>query len=562
MLRRLSLTLSLAAALSATALAYAHNSDGALTVTTIDCLEDLHSLPHLSYLKMNDRNLPHGLLHGPTSLSTSSETAGRHIAPGINRFTLALPPGNYEIYGRSDGCPGGQVMAVVLAGRSRSTSLVLGGWWSMLFDHDHAGLAGTLGIPVSRLDVARENGGSDGPFVNVEDGAFYVDSLQRTKWILRVWVDCCRHADFPIDLSGVRPGDYVTVALTASDVLARLEYTGTLFSNPSSIAGSFSGAWFTNDGRDAVGIARPDGTLREFSLPRGHSPQLIISDGKGGAWFSEADGIVGHTDSGGDVAEVSLSSIGDRSPPRIVRLLPQPGGSLLVVSAYPSGLFRISSDRAVSRVLLTANLNLWEVGVSDDGAVWFNVTDADNLAKISTSKIVLERASPVKLAPDVTRANPVFYSLQQDSKTSVLLGTLQQSGGALSNSPPEAVSDGRGGVWILDCFHDSVRRVSSGMDRHFDVTGCPEKGISDDAGGVWFVADRSQTLRHISLQGISTSYKFPNQTATPGNLTLDAQGVLWFTEHGANRIAFLKDGRFSEIDLGNPGATPNLTIVP
>ncbi|MGC1985054.1 MAG: hypothetical protein WA668_06660 [Candidatus Cybelea sp.] len=561
-LRPFLLTLSLAATLGL-AQTDAPKSVGTLTVTTIDCLEDLSSLPQLSYLKMNDRNLAHGFLHGPTTMSTPGKAVGRRIAPGVSRFTLTLLAGNYEIYGRSAGCPNGQVMAVVLAGSSRSTSLVLGGFWSMAFDHDHAGLAGMLRMPVARLELVGEGGGSDTRFVDVENGAFYADSLQRAKWTLRIWVDCCRHANFPIDLSGVRPGDYVTVALSAADVLGRLGYTGTLFSNPAFVAGSSSGTWFTNDGRDTVGIAKLDGTHREFSLPRGHSPHFIVSDGKQGAWFSEAGGFVGHAGPLGDITEVALSSAGDRRTPRIERLLPQSDGSLLVTAAYPSRLFRISADRRVSEIAVPADVKLYEAAVGEDGTVWFNVNDAADLARVSGSTIVVERAASKKLAPDLTRANLAFYSLRQGAKASVLLATFQESGGGLSAETATAVSDRRGGVWLLDCFHDSVRHVNmSGIERHFDTPGCPEKGISDGDGGVWFVADRLQTLWHIGAGNTATNYRLPSQTATPGNLTLDGQGVLWFPEHGLNRIAFLRDGHFGEIDLGNPGATPHLTIVP
>jgi len=59
-----------------------------------------------------------------------------------------------------------------------------------------------------------------------------------------------------------------------------------------------------------------------------------------------------------------------------------------------------------------------------------------------------------------------------------------------------------------------------------------------------------------------TRYPLPNPSAYPGRIAVAPDESVWFPEHGVNRIAFLKDGKLSEIDLGNPGATPHLIINP
>jgi streptogramin lyase len=560
MLRLLILTTFMAASLSASVPAAERTVPATLTVITANCLEDLRAQPEIWYLKMNDRNLPHGFLHGRPTLARSPNMVGRKTAPGIYRFTLRLPAGNYEVYAGAGKCFGGQVMAAVLAGHARSTSLYLSSWWSMAFDHDHAGLAGVLHIPNARLDLVAADDNSETRFVDQEDGAFYVDSLQRMKWVLRVWVDCCRHSDFPIDLSGVRPGDYVVVSLNDFDALKRLTYTGTLFSDPAFVAGSSSGAWFTNADRDTVGIVRVDGSHAEYALSPGRSPNLIISDGRDGAWFSEASALVGHVDPHGETREISLTSVSKNT--RIARLLLRPDGALLAMTAYPSKLFRILPDLTVQPINVPPTVDISQIGMGDDGSIWFNVKDQTDLAKLDGANFSIVSVAPKKLSADITRANEAFYAVSQQ-RTSVVLGASQQSTGMPWPDSTVAVSDGRGGVWIIDCFSDGVRHVTSnGMTRRFSDLGCPEKGISDSAGGIWFIADRSRTLWHITSSDVSSSYRLPNQIATPGNLTLDARGVLWFPEHGINRIASLQNGYFREIDLGNPGATPNLTIVP
>jgi streptogramin lyase len=68
-------------------------------------------------------------------------------------------------------------------------------------------------------------------------------------------------------------------------------------------------------------------------------------------------------------------------------------------------------------------------------------------------------------------------------------------------------------------------------------------------------------LTHVALDGQISSLTVPGN-ALPFDLRVDATGALWFIESGANRIAAVRDGRIVQYDLGNPGATPHLTLVP
>lgn len=431
----------------------------------------------------------------------------------------------------------------------------------MMFDHDHAGLAGTIGLEGTRLELLDPDGSYGARFVDVENGAFYVDSLQRKRWVLRVWVDCCRHSDFPIDLSGVHPGDYVTVALTASDVFRRIGYTGSLFSDPLFVAGSSSGAWYVNTGRSTVGIAKLDGTHKEFMLSPGHSPQFIIADGSGGAWFSESDNMIGHVDENGALTEVAIRDATAAKSLHVNRLLLERGGTLLAMSA--DRVFRISAQGAVQELTVPPQVELGYVGVGPDGTAWFNVNDASHLAVVRGAAVELERPIPTNLAPGIIRVNDAFYSVKETHGGDALIGMLQQSTDDSWSDEDEAVGDRAGGVWIGNCLEGRIRHVDAvGKVTPFEDLGCPQKSVSDGNGGIWFIRDHASVLEHLSDSNVATTYALPSQVATPGNLTLDGEGVLWFPEHGVNRVAYFKDGRFGEIDLGNPGATPSLTIVP
>ena len=57
------------------------------------------------------------------------------------------------------------------------------------------------------------------------------------------------------------------------------------------MAATSGGVWYTNVGRDSVGILESTGLRKEFALARGRSPQLIVADDGDGAWFSEGGGL-------------------------------------------------------------------------------------------------------------------------------------------------------------------------------------------------------------------------------------------------------------------------------
>lgn len=475
------------------------NTKGTVVVTTINCIESLHTQPQVSYLRMNDPSMPHAFLHGSTGLEHVTTQTGRELAPGLHEFTLHLAPGNYEIYASAKGCWGGQVMALVLPDRTHSTSLVLGGFMTMLFDHDHAGLAGTISIPHARLELIDPKGLYGSPFVDVEDGAFYVDSLQRRKWVLRVWPDCCQHADFPIDLSGVRPGDYVTVALNASDVRAREGYSGPLFSDPGAIAPIAGGAWYTNYGRSTVGFVHPDGTHIEYELPRGGEPYGIMPDAEGGAWFSRGDGLIWHIDSAGHVTSVD-PGIGDhakRNDSTRTMLLDK-DGSLLVVLEKLRRIVRIDTKEHLSNLSAPNTIDLDQAGTESDGTRWFNVRDKNDLARVDGAALTIISADPVKLSPKVRRINGAFYEIDDPGQRSPRLTAVHGQYDA-SNEDEQVVSDGHGGVWLARCYANSLEHINSDGHRAvFSSLGCPEYAVADGNGGLWFLADRATCVYHIA----------------------------------------------------------------
>ncbi|HEY1680829.1 MAG TPA: hypothetical protein VGF98_04235 [Candidatus Tumulicola sp.] len=539
------------------------SAPGTVVVTTVNCLENLHAQPRISYLRMNDPALPHGALHGRTGLERTVSQTGYRLAPGLHKFTLHLAPGNYEIYASALGCWGGQVMAIVLPSRTRSTSIVLGGFMTMLFDHDHAGLAGTIPVANARMEVLDTQGSYGSPFIDVEDGAFYVDSLQRRRWILRIWTGRDMHADFPIDLSGVRPGDYVTVSLRASDVRSRVGYGGPMFSDPGNVAPTGGGAWYTNSGRSTVGFARTDGTHVEYSLPGSGEPYAIMPDDAAGAWFSRGDGRIWHVDSVGKVSSIDPGASGSADGRDSSRsLLLDEDGSLLVVFQKPRRMVRVSAQLVLSAIPVPDAVELERSGAEPDGTRWFNMRDENDLARVDAARMTTVAATPVKLSPEITRVNSAFYLIDQPPNRSARLMANHGQYDRFDDSE-QVISDIFGNVWLTQCFAGSIEHLNSHLHGAlFNEFGCPEFAVSDGSGGLWFLGDDATRLYHISQSDAVTRYPLPDPSAYPGRIAVAADGSVWLPEHGVNRIAYLKGGKFSEISLGNPGATPHLIINP
>ena len=540
-----------------------------LQVTTIQCLSDLHRIPELRVLRMNDRNLPHAFLHYTPSSAVLFDGNPRKLGLGVYQFNLRVLPANYEIYAESKSCFG-QMMAIVLADYPRKVALALGrNPWNMLFDHDHAGVAGTLAMPGAEVKLVAAGDDQTSRAVPIEQGAFYVDSLQRRRWLLRVSAGCCEYADFPVDLSGVRAGDYAIVTLTARNVIDRLNYKGTLFSDPSVVAAGTHEAWYSNPGRHAIGIVSQDGSHREVSLLGDGNAELITPDGGAGAWFTRYhQHKLWHVDK--QLALEPLDIPGTEKS-TIVHLFPQRDRSVLVVvdDGATKSLYRVTPEGKLVRIAVPESVNLGFTGVAADGTIWFNVNDKDHVAKVDDDGIAIVDGNPTALAPGIKRvSNAIYYMIvpNGESRKDELIGASGLSSGSYPEySSLEIIDDGHGGAWISHCSEDMVEHVSGvpgESPRSFAAVGCPADPVSDGNGGVWFLRYRPQVIVHIDSAGSSREFPVPSQGANVGNLSLDGSGNLWFPEAAVNRIGLVRGGSVTEIDLGNPGASPGFTVIP
>lgn len=540
------------------------NADATLHVRTLRCLNDYRSQPTLRFIRMNDRDLPHAFLHGEPVTSVSSERAPKHLTPGVDEFVLRLPAANYELYGSSSSCFS-QTMVALLPGRERSVALAIDrGWWNLLFDHDHSALAGTLDMPGAHLELTNPTLPLYNRVVPLDRGAFYVDSLQRMRWVLRVSGGCCGEALFPIDLSGVRPGDYATVALTAADVVKRLGYNGPLFSDPGLVSGDADFAWYTNPGRSSVGRIATDGTHVEVTLPGMAVPELIVSDRHGGAWFSKTgDGSLWHVDESLTPRPADLPKSA-----KVELIVSQSDGSVIAFSddSKSGSVYRVKLDGSVAKIEIPVGSDVGHMAVADE-TLWLNMNDVAHALRLSGDKFIVSGGSQQKITSDITRIGNAFFYVstsnggtQRAELTGIAGASSGHYPGYLSTLPTE---DGLGGFWVADCPQKMLVHVTrSGEQTSTALSDCPIDLAHDAEGGVWLLLYQPQAIAHVSASGAMLRYSIPTAAANVANLSVDGRGHLWFSERAINCIGLIRNGKVQEFPLGNPGATPGFTVVP
>lgn len=542
-----------------------------LVLTTLNCLFEPSSTPELSVLKMNNRSMEHMDLHGPTGRELPVPAQPVAIAPAVNRFTLRMPAGNYEVYARSKWCSG-KVMAVIAAGHTRSTSIALQQFPSsnMMFDHDHASVVGSVPVPGTSVSIHRYDDPSSSQPADIEDGDFYFDSLQRIRWVLEFRTGCCDKSEFGLDLASVMAGDYAVVNVTPSDVAARREYRGPIFSDAGWIAPSPAGdIWFTNSGRNSVGYISRSGAVHELQATLLADPNEITVASDGTVWFTET-GIpaVGHVDSTMHVRDIDLhDEHGSSETWGPSWLKTAVDGAAWVVDPDGKAIERITPDARVQRFDMPATHRVWDLGIDASGSVWFATSDPNSIGRVTSDGVRLYDATkPIVLFDHAQNAGRYVYYLSSDKLMTAEISGFSSGSTVISSSGYNAAlwPDDRDGAWYVDCHARVLGHYVGGKrtgDLQLPGDWCPGRVIGDGKDGVWFWMVGPNRLEHIAAGGEVTVVDVPGGFV-PGRAVRSSDGTIWFIEHGANRIGYVANGKVGYIDLVNPGATPGLTIIP
>ena len=332
---------------------------------------------------------------------------------------------------------------------------------------------------------------------------------------------------------------------------------------PTRLTSSGGVVWYTDSGRNALGRMYANGAIREFALPPGGQPELIIPDGSGGVWFSRrGDPRPWHSDSH---AALSVRAIGAPPYSWIERMLPDRDGSIVVVESGGTArsLYRATKEINTRITDIPAQPRLDMPSIAPDGSVWFNIENQTQVARLDGSlltvvtmpNVFMRGHSPGPPFFQVSRAQDVFFEIARigDCRGAWDRGISLASSGGYPGAPFEAAGDGNGGGWVSDCALQMVVHipVSLGSHHYFPQPDCPRDLVSDGARGVWFLRDRTQTIVHIDGGGNVATYPIRDPDGDVGSLGVDGAGTLWFVERAANRIGFIRKGSVHEVALGD-----------
>jgi virginiamycin B lyase len=203
------------------------------------------------------------------------------------------------------------------------------------------------------------------------------------------------------------------------------------------------------------------------------------------------------------------------------------------------------------------------VDVAPNGAVWFTVEFSDAIGVFRNGKIDRirkgsENLEPLGLAADAeggawytdTPLRAISRISSDGWITSFPLSTPIVRLGRLARAPD-------GAVWFADAATASVTRLKNGVFIRHDVSlqEATPYGIAVDANGtVWTTLQGADKLGSISTEGQVTALDVPTRNSGLGDLAVDQSGAVWFLELRANKIGRFAEGRFTEFTVPTPSA--------
>lgn len=148
-------------------------------------------------------------------------------------------------------------------------------------------------------------------------------------------------------------------------------------------------------------------------------------------------------------------------------------------------------------------------------------------------------------APTTVKAETSAFTASSQSSRYITEYTIDP------NSLPNAiVTDSRGDVWFTLGVRHAVGELvpGNGTVREFVVPGQNASIVSwgiaiDSAGSVWFTDQTCNCIRSLDPStGLFTVYDVPSPHSVPYGLAIDSSNDVWFTELGAGKLGEISSG--------------------
>src|SRR5438874_1817842 len=245
-----------------------------------------------------------------------------------------------------------------------------------------------------------------------------------------------------------------------------------------------------------------------------------------------------------------------------------PDGNLWFTDLQDSSIGRFNISTSVVTTFATGTPNANPIGITagPDGNLWFVEQATDKVGRITTAGSITEfavlstgsQSEPITVGPD---GNLWIPERQVDK-----IAKVTTSGVATEYTLPTAPARPRGitagpdgNVWFTESLGDKVGRITpSGTITEFTVPNAAGKphprGIAAGVDGrIWFAEDDGRAVYSLTTSGtFSAAYPIASASCTPFQMTVAADGSVWFIENIPGNVAKVETG---------PGA-PTATAAP
>jgi virginiamycin B lyase len=199
------------------------------------------------------------------------------------------------------------------------------------------------------------------------------------------------------------------------------------------------------------------------------------------------------------------------------------------------------------------------IAAAADGTIWFTIDRADAIGRVRGGR--LERLpipgrnfEPLGLA--IAGDGSAWYT---DSAAGAVV-RIAASGEAAKFALEGAITRlGRlaiapdGSAWFADATGYGITQLQNGTFKRHETATADDGpyGVAVSADGtVWASLQRTSKLMRIAPGGATAMIELPRRGSNPTDVAVGRDGSVWFLQFRANRLGQLKEGRFSEFEVG------------
>jgi virginiamycin B lyase len=315
-----------------------------------------------------------------------------------------------------------------------------------------------------------------------------------------------------------------SVALWGSPAVAaqRIQETAvpTPNANPVGITQGPGGMWFTESSAASVGVLHRDGSIREFQLTAGSSPQQIVTGPDGNLWITLfGANAIGRMTPRGQLTTFRLP----RSDSGPFGIAVGPDGNLWFTETQRSIIGKITPTGTLTQFQLNLGFNPEGITAGPDGAMWFT-----------------RFANPEKGEPGFIGRITTAGAVTQHASDGVL-------------NPLGIATGADGNLWVTGASDDVVAKVTTDFEiTPFPIPGStfntPNQIAAGPDGALWFTEfglgssldnTGGNKIGRITVDGAIRQFKIPTVSSGPAGIAPGAHGTIWFTEQLGDKLGHL-----------------------